>query len=170
MRSACSCAQDLSERAGTTIFSMMVLIWFCIVSAPPRGRDRAGINYSLAAMIGHALEPILARPAFNWQINVALIPVWRRARSGSPRSHRLRIEAAREAADQIAALANKWSLATRWRSWPGTSSRRSAPHAGRHPARDRRLAMDGGDLRLHAGAGLYRGLATYHVAVALGAG
>src|SRR5262249_43382170 len=68
-------AKIFLERAGTTIFSMMVLIWFLAsFPRPPEGADEPAINYSLAAMIGHALEPILAPVGFNWQINVALIP------------------------------------------------------------------------------------------------
>jgi ferrous iron transport protein B len=63
------------KRAGTTIFSMMVLIWFLAsFPRPPAGATGPAINYSLAAMIGHALEPVLAPVGFNWQINVALIP------------------------------------------------------------------------------------------------
>jgi len=40
------------QRAGTTIFSMMVLIWF-LASFPsaPAGATEPAINYSLAAMI-----------------------------------------------------------------------------------------------------------------------
>ena len=63
------------KRAGTTIFSMMVLIWFLAsFPRPPEGATGPAIDYSLAAMIGHALEPVLAPVGFNWQINVALIP------------------------------------------------------------------------------------------------
>lgn len=62
-------------RAGTTIFSMMVLIWF-LASFPqaPVGATLPGIDYSLAAMIGRWIEPVLAPVGFNWQISVALIP------------------------------------------------------------------------------------------------
>ncbi|HEX7919591.1 MAG TPA: ferrous iron transporter B, partial [Bradyrhizobium sp.] len=62
-------------RAGTTILSMMVLIWF-LASFPtaPAGAEGPAINYSFAAMIGHALEPLLRPIGFNWQIAVALIP------------------------------------------------------------------------------------------------
>src|SRR3981081_3127351 len=68
-------AKMFLHRAGTTIFSMMVLIWFLAsFPRPPEGATDPAINYSLAAMIGHALEPVLAPVGFNWQINVALIP------------------------------------------------------------------------------------------------
>jgi ferrous iron transport protein B len=63
------------KRAGTTILSMMILIWV-LASFPgaPEGATEPVITYSLAAMIGHALEPITTPLGFNWQINVALIP------------------------------------------------------------------------------------------------
>jgi ferrous iron transport protein B len=63
------------KRAGTTILSMMILIWV-LASFPgaPEGATEPAITYSVAAMIGHAIEPITAPLGFNWQINVALIP------------------------------------------------------------------------------------------------
>ena len=63
------------RRAGTTILSMMVLIWF-LASVPgaPEGATDPAINYSFAGMIGHLLQPLLAPIGFNWQIAVALIP------------------------------------------------------------------------------------------------
>jgi ferrous iron transport protein B len=102
-------------RAGTTIFSMMVLIWFLAsFPRPPEGATEPAINYSLAAMIGHALEPILAPLGFNWQINVALIPgMAAREVAVAALGTVYAIEGGKEAADQIGqALANKWSLAT----------------------------------------------------------
>src|SRR6185503_11427369 len=63
------------KRAGTTIFSMMVLIWFLAsFPRPPAGAEGPAIDYSLAAIIGKWLEPALAPVGFNWQINMALIP------------------------------------------------------------------------------------------------
>ena len=63
------------KRAGTTIFMMMVAIWFlCSVPQPPEGAPGPAIEYSIAARIGHAIEPVLAPVGFNWQIDVALIP------------------------------------------------------------------------------------------------
>jgi len=102
-------------RAGTTIFSMMVLIWFLAsFPRPPEGATEPAINYSLAAMIGHFLEPILAPVGFNWQINVALIPgMAAREVAVAALGTVYAIEGGKEAADQIGqALANKWSLAT----------------------------------------------------------
>jgi ferrous iron transport protein B len=67
--------QIFLHRAGTTIFSMMVVIWFlCSVPpAPPDATDPA-INYSLAARIGQVMEPVLRPVGFTWQIDVALVP------------------------------------------------------------------------------------------------
>jgi ferrous iron transport protein B len=63
------------KRAGTTILSMMILIWLLAsFPQPPDGATGPAISYSLAAMIGSALQPITAPLGFNWQINVALIP------------------------------------------------------------------------------------------------
>lgn len=62
-------------RAGTVILAMMVLIWFLSsVPGAPEGATDPAINYSIAGMIGHALQPLLAPIGFTWQIAVALIP------------------------------------------------------------------------------------------------
>ncbi|HEX3524281.1 MAG TPA: ferrous iron transporter B [Stellaceae bacterium] len=67
--------QIFLKRAGTTIFAMMVVIWF-LCSVPPAPPDAAepAINYSLAARIGQVMEPVLRPVGFNWQIDVALVP------------------------------------------------------------------------------------------------
>jgi ferrous iron transport protein B len=103
------------KRAGTTIFSMMVLIWFLAsFPRPPAGATGPAIDYSLAAMIGHALEPVLAPVGFNWQINVALIPgMAAREVAVASLGTVYAIEGGKEAAEQIGqALAGKWSLGT----------------------------------------------------------
>lgn len=102
-------------RAGTTILSMMVLIWF-LASFPtaPAGAEGPAINYSFAAMIGHALEPLLRPIGFNWQIAVALIPgMAAREVAVAALGTVYSIEGGKEAAEQIGqVLAQKWSLAT----------------------------------------------------------
>src|SRR6202790_686451 len=84
-------AKMFLQRAGTTIFSMMVLIWFLAsFPTPPAGAEGPAINFSLAAVIGKALEPLLA-----------------------PLGTVYAIEGGKEAAEQIGqVLATKWSLAT----------------------------------------------------------
>ena len=108
-------ARAFLYRAGTTIFSMMVLIWFLAsFPQPPAGAEGPAINYSLAAMIGHAIQPALAPLGFNWQIAVALIPgMAAREVAVAALGTVYAIEGGKEAADRIGeVLANNWSLAT----------------------------------------------------------
>jgi ferrous iron transport protein B len=103
------------KRAGTTIFGMMVLIWFLAsFPRPPAGATGPAIDFSLAAMIGRWLEPVLAPVGFNWQISVALIPgMAAREVAVAALGTVYAIEGGKEAAEQIGqALAGKWSLAT----------------------------------------------------------
>jgi ferrous iron transport protein B len=102
-------------RAGTTIFSMMVLIWF-LASFPqaPAGATDPAIDYSLAAMIGRWVEPLLAPVGFNWQISVALIPgMAAREVAVAALGTVYAIAGGKEAAVEIGQkLAAEWSLAT----------------------------------------------------------
>ena len=102
-------------RAGTTILSMMVLIWF-LASFPqaPAGATDPAIDYSLAAMIGHALEYVTAPLGFNWQINVALIPgMAAREVAVGALGTIYAVGSGEEAATKIGqVLAGQWSLAT----------------------------------------------------------
>jgi ferrous iron transport protein B len=103
------------QRAGTTIFSMMVLIWFLAsFPQPPAGATEPAIDYSIAAWIGKTLEPLLAPVGFNWQIAVALIPgMAAREVAVAALGTVYAIEGGKEAAEQIGQmLATKWSLAT----------------------------------------------------------
>ncbi|MGB3864762.1 MAG: ferrous iron transporter B, partial [Xanthobacteraceae bacterium] len=103
------------QRAGTTIFSMMVLIWF-LASFPqaPAGATDPAIDYSLAAIIGRFIEPVLAPLGFNWQIAVALIPgMAAREVAVAALGTVYSIEGGKDAAEQVGQmLASKWSLAT----------------------------------------------------------
>jgi ferrous iron transport protein B len=108
-------AKMFLQRAGTTIFSMMVLIWFLAsFPLPPAGAQDPAIDYSLAAMIGKALAPLFAPLGFNWQIVVALIPgMAAREVAVAALGTVYAIEGGKEAAEQIGqVLATKWSLAT----------------------------------------------------------
>ena len=68
-------AKAFLKRAGTTIFAIMILIWFLSsVPAPPPGATDPAINHSFAGMIGRAIQPAFGPVGFNWQIVVALIP------------------------------------------------------------------------------------------------
>lgn len=108
-------AKMFLHRAGTTIFSMMVLIWFLAsFPQPPAGATEPAINFSLAAIIGKAIAPLLAPVGFNWQIAVALIPgMAAREVAVAALGTVYAIEGGKEAAEQIGqVLATKWSLAT----------------------------------------------------------
>ncbi|MEJ2123634.1 MAG: ferrous iron transport protein B [Alphaproteobacteria bacterium] len=62
-------------RAGTTIFALMVLVWFLSsYPIPPVGATDPAIRYTIAGTIGHALEPFLKPIGFNWEIALALVP------------------------------------------------------------------------------------------------
>jgi len=103
------------RRAGTTIFSMMVVIWFLAsFPRPPVGATEPAINYSLASILGRWIEPALAPIGFNWQISVALIPgMAAREVSVASLGTIYAIGGGDEATAQIGqALANNWSLAT----------------------------------------------------------
>src|SRR6201992_2997571 len=103
------------QRAGTTIFAMMVLIWFLAsFPQPPAGATDPALDYRLGAMMGKTLEPLLLPIGFNWQIAVALIPgMAAREVAVAALGTVYAIEGGKEAADQIGQmLATKWSLAT----------------------------------------------------------
>ncbi len=103
------------KRAGTTILSMMILIWV-LASFPqaPEGATDPAINYSLAAMIGHFIEPVTSPLGFNWQINVALIPgMAAREVAVGALGTIYAVNGGAEATQQIGqALAAHWSLGT----------------------------------------------------------
>ncbi|HXY76178.1 MAG TPA: ferrous iron transporter B [Steroidobacteraceae bacterium] len=62
-------------RVGTIILSLMVLLWsLASFPAPPAGATGPAIQYSVAGMLGHALEYLFAPLGFNWQISIALVP------------------------------------------------------------------------------------------------
>ena len=108
-------AKMFLKRAGTTIFSMMVLIWFLAsFPRPPQGATGPAISYSLAATLGHWIEPLLAPVGFNWQISVALIPgMAAREVAVAALGTVYAIQGGKEAAQQIGhVLAGQWSLAT----------------------------------------------------------
>jgi ferrous iron transport protein B len=103
------------KRAGTTIFSMMVLIWFLAsFPRPPAGAAEPAINFSLAAIIGHWIEPLLAPVGFNWQISVALVPgMAAREVAVASLGTVYAIAGGKDVAAQIGqTLAGQWSLAT----------------------------------------------------------
>jgi ferrous iron transporter FeoB len=106
-------AKAFLYRAGTTIFAMTVLIWF-LASFPtaPAGATGPAIEYSFAAMIGHAIAPVLAPIGFNWQISIALIPGMA-AREVAVAALGTVYSISGGAENQVGSmLASQWSLAT----------------------------------------------------------
>ena len=62
-------------RVGTIILTLMVVLWFLSsFPAPPAGATGPAIQYSIAGILGRALEVIFGPIGFNWQISIALVP------------------------------------------------------------------------------------------------
>ncbi len=67
--------QIFVTRVGTIILALMVLLWFLAsYPQPPPGAEGPAIRYSFAGMLGSGLETLFAPLGFNWQISVALVP------------------------------------------------------------------------------------------------
>ena len=63
------------KRVGGIILALSIILWFlCTFPQPPEGATLPDIDYSIAGMLGHLLQPIFAPIGFNWQIVIALIP------------------------------------------------------------------------------------------------
>jgi ferrous iron transport protein B len=68
-------ARIFLARVGGIIFTLTVVLWFLAsYPAPPVGATGAPIEYSLAGLMGHALQHVFAPIGFNWQISIALVP------------------------------------------------------------------------------------------------
>ena len=68
-------AKIFLKRVGGIIFALSILLWFlCTFPQPPEGATLPAIDYSLAGMLGHVMQPIFAPLGFNWQLCIALIP------------------------------------------------------------------------------------------------
>ncbi len=71
-------ARIFLSRVGGIIFALMVVLWFLSTyPGPPPTWDASqgpAISYSVAGMLGHALQWLFAPLGFNWQISVALVP------------------------------------------------------------------------------------------------
>jgi ferrous iron transport protein B len=116
-------AQGLLERAGifvkrvgSIILALMIVLWFISTfPAPPDGASGPAIQYSLAGMLGHALEPLFRPIGFNWQICIALIPglAAREVAVGALGTVYALSAAGDNVAEQLAPmLGSSWSVAT----------------------------------------------------------
>jgi ferrous iron transport protein B len=104
------------RRVGTIIFSLMVVLWFLSTyPAPPDGATGPAIQYSLAGMLGQALQHVFAPIGFNWQISIALVPglAAREVAVGALGTVYSLSAAGDAVADSLApVIAQGWSLAT----------------------------------------------------------
>lgn len=109
-------ARIFVSRVGTIIFSLTVVLWFLSsYPAPPDGATGPAIQYSLAGMLGNALQVIFAPIGFNWQISIALVPglAAREVAVGALGTVYAMSSATGEVADALApVIAAQWSLAT----------------------------------------------------------
>lgn len=63
------------KKAGTVIFTLSILIWGLVTfPGAPENADQPAINYSAAARIGKAFEPVFKPLGFDWKMTTALIP------------------------------------------------------------------------------------------------
>ncbi len=68
-------ARIFISRAGRIILPLMVLVWvLSTFPYPPEGATGPAIDYSFAGRIGHFIAPVMAPIGFYWQMTVALIP------------------------------------------------------------------------------------------------
>jgi ferrous iron transport protein B len=112
-------ARIFLSRVGGIIFSLMVILWFfSTFPGPPAGWDASqgpAIQYSLAGMLGRALEVVFAPIGFNWQICIALVPgmAAREVAVGALGTVYSLSAADSSVADSLApVIAQGWSLAT----------------------------------------------------------
>ncbi len=113
-------ARIFLRRVGGIIFSLMVVLWFLSSwPGPPAGVDAAtagpAIQYSVAGMIGHALQHVFAPIGFNWQISIALVPgmAAREVAVGALGTVYAMSAAGDNVAENLApVIAQSWSLAT----------------------------------------------------------
>ncbi|HJV63198.1 MAG TPA: ferrous iron transporter B, partial [Albitalea sp.] len=109
-------ARIFLRRVGTIIFSLMVVLWFLSTyPAPPAGATGPAIQYSLAGMLGQALQHVFAPIGFNWQISIALVPglAAREVAVGALGTVYSLSAAGSSVADTLApVIAQGWSLAT----------------------------------------------------------
>jgi ferrous iron transport protein B len=63
------------RRAGTIILGLSIILWILSTyPKPPEGATEPAIEYSVAARIGHFIEPIVRPVGFDWRIATGLVP------------------------------------------------------------------------------------------------
>ena len=109
-------AHIFMRRVGTIIFSLMVILWFLSTyPSPPADAVGPAIQYSIAGMMGQALQHVFAPIGFNWQISIALVPglAAREVAVGALGTVYAMSAAGGAVADNLSpVIAQGWSLAT----------------------------------------------------------
>jgi ferrous iron transport protein B len=109
-------ARIFLRRVGTIILALTVMLWvLATFPSPPADATGPAIQYSLAGMIGRALEVVFAPIGFNWQISIALVPglAAREVAVGALGTVYAMSATGDEVAGQLAPMiAQTWSLAT----------------------------------------------------------
>ena len=109
-------AHIFMRRVGTIIFSLMVVLWFLSTyPSPPADAVGPAIQYSIAGMMGQALQHVFAPIGFNWQISIALVPglAAREVAVGALGTVYAMSAAGGAVADNLSpVIAKGWSLAT----------------------------------------------------------
>jgi ferrous iron transport protein B len=112
-------ARIFLRRVGGIIFALMVILWFLSTfPGPPAGWEPSqgpAIQYSLAGILGHALQWVFAPIGFNWQISIALVPgmAAREVAVGALGTVYSLSAADKSVADALSpVIAQGWSLAT----------------------------------------------------------
>ncbi len=72
-RKAVLAARRFLRDVGTTILVVSAILWMMLSVPMPTARYGSGIERSVAATIGRALEPLTRPAGFDWRINVGLI-------------------------------------------------------------------------------------------------
>lgn len=110
-------AKVFITRVGTIILALTCLIWFS-VSYPkaPEGVSHP-IEYSYAAKMGHAIEPLLSPIGFDWKIGMALIPAFAAREvmvSALSTAYAVDSNDANDSAEEklTTLIKNEWTLAT----------------------------------------------------------
>ncbi|UGQ45987.1 ferrous iron transporter B [Massilia endophytica] len=109
-------AKIFLTRVGTIILTLMVLLW-ALSSFPgaPEGATHPPIYYSVAGMLGRALEFVFAPIGFTWQICIALVPglAAREVAVGALGTVYALSQSGDELASSLApVIAQSWSMAT----------------------------------------------------------
>ena len=109
-------ARIFLRRVGGIIFSLMVVLWFLSsYPTPPVDATGPAIQYSIAGMLGQALQHVFAPIGFNWQISIALVPglAAREVAVGALGTVYSLSAAGDSVADSLApVIAQGWSIAT----------------------------------------------------------